>query len=62
MTNVIITMKSRTIHKFLHVGRLGGSYTKNVRYEGRFVIVTDEYYSETAFPSVDVEKVETQQF
>jgi hypothetical protein len=59
MINIKITMKDGTVHNFEHKGRAGGSWTNAVRYEGEFVIITDEWNSDTAFPSQDVEKVET---
>ena len=57
MSNVKITMKDGTIHDFRHEGRAGGSYTKTVKYEGGFVIVTDEWDKKTAFPSDQVSQV-----
>ena len=38
--------------------RNGGSYEPEVRYEGHWVIVADEYHNETAFPAEKVQKVE----
>jgi hypothetical protein len=58
MASIKIFMKNGDIKDFPHVGRSGGSYTKSVRYEGGFVIVTDEWSSETAFPAQDIERVE----
>jgi hypothetical protein len=57
MASITITFKDGTKREFPHVGRAGGGYTKKVRYEGGFVIVTDEYYNETAFPQSDVREV-----
>lgn len=57
MSNVIVKMKDGTIRKFPHQGRSGGSYTKTVKYEGAFVIITDEYYVSTAIPSADISEV-----
>jgi hypothetical protein len=57
MASITITMKDGTIRSFPHEGRAGGSYTKSVRYEGGFVIVTDEWYKETAIPAEDVREV-----
>lgn len=59
MASITIKMKSGKRLDFPHRGRAGGSYTKHVRYEGAFVIVTDEWGSETAIPADDVEQVET---
>lgn len=61
MPNVRIKMKDGTVKEFLHTGsRAGGSYTVTVRYEGEWVIVTDEYGKETAIPNHLVECVETE--
>ena len=57
MASITIKFKDGTKREFPHVGRAGGSYTKSVRYEGAFVIVTDEYYNETAFPVQDITEV-----
>jgi len=57
--NIEIEMKDGTIRKFLHEGRPGGSYTKNIRYEGAFVIIKDEYYKETVIPSADIREIKT---
>lgn len=59
MADVTIKMKDGTTREFKHKGCLGGSYTVTVRYEGAFVIVTDEYYTETAIPASDVAEVVT---
>ena len=37
--------------------RSGGSYSNSVRYEGVFVIVTDVWGTECAFPAADVAEV-----
>lgn len=50
MANITIKMRDGTKKEFRHEGRPGGSYSKSVRYEGNFVIVTDEWQRETAFP------------
>ena len=57
MSNVIVKMKDGTVRKFPHQGRSGGSYTKTVKYDGAFVIITDEYYVSTAIPSADISEV-----
>ncbi len=57
--NVKVKLKDGTIREFKHRGRPGGSYTVNVKYEGGFVIVTDEWDKQTAFPSEIVAEVET---
>ena len=45
-------------HEIYDSSRSGGSYTNTVRYEGGFVIVTDVWGKETAWPVKDVKKVE----
>lgn len=59
MANIYITLKNGERKVFLHRGRLDGSYTKTVRYEGAFVIVRDEWGTETAFPASDIEQITT---
>lgn len=59
--SIVIHMKDGTKKEFPHIGRDGGSYTKSIRYEGGFAIITDEYYNEVAIPSHDIEKIETNQ-
>lgn len=59
MANITIKMKDGTVRDFPHERRPGGSYSKSVRYEPGFVVVTDEYYNETAIPAADVEEVRT---
>jgi len=58
MANIKITFRDGHIQEFKHIGRPGGSYTKTVKYEGAFVIITDEWGTETAFPSDTVKSVE----
>lgn len=48
--NVTIQLRDGTVRAFPHEGRAGGSYTKTIRYEGSFAIVTDEWGRETAIP------------
>lgn len=57
MSSITIKFKDGTVLQFKHEGRPGGSYTKSVKYEGAFVVVTDEYYRTTAFPASDVAEV-----
>ena len=57
MTNIKIKMKSGEVKNFPHEGRAGGSYTKEIRYEGAFVIITDEWGKEIAIPSNDIEEI-----
>lgn len=57
MASIYVKMKNGTTKKFKHEGRAGGSYTKSIRYEGGFAIITDEWGSETAIPMQDIEEV-----
>lgn len=59
MPSVAIHMKDGTVMRFTERGRAGGSYSITVRYEGAFVIVTDEWYAGTAVPAADIVKVVT---
>ena len=59
VASIKIELKDGSVRDFPHKGRPGGSYTKKVRYEGAFVIVTDEYYKETAIPAADIKAVTT---
>ena len=57
MANVTVHFRDGTKQEFKHSGRPGGSDTKSVKYEGNFVIVTDEYYNSTAIPMDLVKEV-----
>ena len=57
MTDVIITMKDGTKREFRHQGRSGGSYTKRIAYQSAFVVVTDEWDTQTAIPAADISEV-----
>ena len=59
MELIKIIMKNGKVHEFKERGRAGGSYTISIAYEDSFAIVIDEYGNTTAFPSVDIEKIET---
>lgn len=56
--NITVYLKDGSERTFQHRGRPGGSYTKTIRYEGNFAIVSDEYGNETAFPSENIDHVE----
>jgi hypothetical protein len=58
--NIVILMRDGTKREFKHEGRAGGSYTKSVRYEGGFCIVTDEWYGETAIPQELIAEVKAE--
>jgi len=57
MSNITIYMKDGSVRDFPHEGRSGGSYSKSIRYEGGFAIITDEWYKETAIPCNDIKEV-----
>lgn len=57
MASINIIMKNGETKKFPHTGRPGGSYTNNIRYEGGFAIITDEFYNEIAIPSSDIAEI-----
>ena len=57
MASIYVKMKNGTKKEFKHEGRAGGSYTKSIRYEGAFAIITDEWGSETAIPVQDLEEI-----
>lgn len=57
MANIIVTMKDGEIRKFMHKGRSGGSYTKEIRYEGEFAIITDEWDKQIAIPAKDIKEI-----
>lgn len=59
MTSITIKMKDGRRREFPHAGRPGGSWTKTLRYEPGFVVITDEYGSETAIPTNDIEEIKT---
>ncbi len=58
--NIKITMKDGSVRDFHHTGRAGGSYTKTLRYEEGFVVITDEWHTETAIPTVDIAEIKTE--
>lgn len=59
MSHIEVKMKDGTTRTFKPSPRPGGSYTKTVKYEGAFVIITDEYHHQTAIPAADVAEVKT---
>jgi hypothetical protein len=58
MASIRILMKDGTTREFPHEGRAGGSYSKSVKFEGNFVVITDEWDNRTAFPAEDVAEVQ----
>jgi hypothetical protein len=59
MASIKIKMKDGTVKDFPHTPRPGGSYTKTIKYVPGFVVITDEYYRETAIPTDLIEEVIT---
>ena len=57
--DVRVTMKDGTVREFKHRPRAGGSYNIKVDYKGSFLVITDEYYNETAIPAADIAEVKT---
>lgn len=57
MANITVKMKDGSVREFPHEGRPGGSFTKTIRYEGAFAIITNEYYGEIAIPSNDIAEI-----
>lgn len=54
MAHILVKMKDGSVKEFKDTPRSGGSYTKTVKYEGAFLIVTDEWYQQTAIPAADI--------
>lgn len=57
MADISIKMKDGTIKSFPDKGRPGGSYSVKIRFEGGFVIVTDCYDNQYAYPASDISEV-----
>lgn len=57
MSNITIKFKDGSVREFKHEGRPGGSYTKNLKYEGAFAVVIDEYDNRVAFPASDITEI-----
>lgn len=57
MITIEVKMKDGSRREFPHRGRAGGSYSNEIRYEGGFAIITDEYDNEIAFPSQNIVEV-----
>ena len=57
MANITVKMKDGTKREFKHEGRAGGSYTKTVKFEAGFVIITDEWDERIAIPAADIAEV-----
>jgi hypothetical protein len=57
MTDILVKMKDGREQWFKHQNRPGGSYTKEAKYCGSFLVIVDEYYNETAIPAQDIAEV-----
>lgn len=57
--DILITFIDGSRQAFCHEGRAGGSYTKTLKYVDGMVVITDEWYNETAFPQATVKSVQT---
>lgn len=58
MADITIHLRDGTVQEFPHKGRPGGDYTKRIKYEGGFAVVTDEYYNSTAIPESLIARIE----
>lgn len=59
--DIVVYMKDGSVKPFPHEGRPGGSYTKSMRTEIGFVVITDEYYNEHWIPTNDIDRIETKE-
>lgn len=58
MATYRLYMRDGTVKEFKDRGRPGGSYSQTLRYETDFVVITDCYGGETAFPSKDIREIQ----
>lgn len=56
--SISMRMKDGTKREFHHRGRPGGSYTIQLKLEGGFAVVIDEYGSRTCIPASDILDIE----
>lgn len=59
MSSITILMRDGSVRDFKHQGRPGGSYTKTIRYEPGFVVITDEWHIQTSIPSELIAEITT---
>lgn len=59
MANIVIKLKDGTVKEFKHQGRPGGSYTKTLKLEAGFAIVTDEWEKQIIIPAADISEIES---
>lgn len=60
VVNITIRKKDGSEYRFYHEGRAGGSYTKSLKLENGFAIVTDEWDKQTIVPSADIAEITTE--
>jgi hypothetical protein len=58
MSYITLHMRDGSVKEFKHQGRHGGSYTKTLKYEPGFVVITDEWGLKTSVPADLIERVE----
>lgn len=58
MANIKITFNNGEVKEFKHEGRGGGSYTKRLKLEGNWAIITDEWDRRTVFPLETIKCIE----
>ncbi len=58
MSDIKIIMKDGSVREFLHEGRVGGSYSKSLKLENGFAVITDEWYKKTVIPASDIAEIE----
>lgn len=57
MASITVKMKNGTVREFPHSGRAGGSYTKSLKFEGVFAVITDEWGERVAIPAADITEI-----
>ena len=57
MPSIKITMKDGTVKEFRHEGRSGGSWTKTLKLENGWAVITDEYDKRTIIPMSDIAEI-----
>ena len=55
--SIAVYMKNGTKKNYPHKARGWADWTKEIRYETGFAIITDEYGNETAIPAQDIEEI-----
>ena len=57
MPSYKVRMRDGTVKEFPHKGRAGGSWTKTIKYEPGFVVITNEYHQRTSIPTDLIEEI-----